>query len=186
MVAYTPNRTYPYSTATDPADVPAAIQALAEAVDDDMVALYSEVTQRPAAMVSKASGNAQNFPDNVLTECEFDFVDIDTAAISDLTVQPTRLTPTSAGFWIVSGAVEMPQAAFVFDVYLRQNGNDLVRYSQPATDPGSSAGAMMTLSHGCYMNGTTDYFTMTVQPRHAFDQFTTDNFRMSCVRITAS
>ncbi|MEU7010355.1 hypothetical protein [Streptomyces sp. NPDC046332] len=45
----TPNRGYPYSVPGDPADVPAAIQALAEAVDADAATLQSLVGPRPMA-----------------------------------------------------------------------------------------------------------------------------------------
>jgi hypothetical protein len=49
MPAFTPNRNYPYSIPADPANVPEAIQALAEAVDADLQTLQSLVGPRPMA-----------------------------------------------------------------------------------------------------------------------------------------
>lgn len=49
MPANTVNRGYPYSIPGDPADVPAAMQSLAEAIDDDVCELQNEFFDRPAA-----------------------------------------------------------------------------------------------------------------------------------------
>lgn len=51
MPAFTVNRGYPYSVPGDPADVPQALQDLAEAVDTDLAALEALVGPRPMARV---------------------------------------------------------------------------------------------------------------------------------------
>lgn len=52
MPAFTVNRSYPYSVPGDPADVPAALQALAEAVNDDLDNLETLVGSRHMARVT--------------------------------------------------------------------------------------------------------------------------------------
>lgn len=188
MVAFTPNRAYPYSQPTDPADVPAALQALAEAVDADMQAVINSVVTRPFAKVSSQSPTKQLFPSDVVTECTFDYVDADTAGISNLSNYPTRLTPSSPGFWVVWGTVEVPTTAGsrTKDVFLRVNGVDITRYEQHLGDPTGSAPNRMSLGAMSFMNGTTDYFTMTFTPDQAVTDHKIGNKQMACFRVTAT
>lgn len=185
MVAFTPNRGYPYSQGTDPADVAGAIQSLAEAIDVDMQLLDNSITQRPFAAVRSVSATKQIFPSETLTEATYDFVEADTAAISNLTNFPTRLTPTSAGFWLVWGAIEVPLAqSRTKDVFLRRNGADITRYEQHINDPTGTGGQMMTLAAMAFMNGTTDYFTMTFEPDQASSDYKIGNKRLASARLT--
>lgn len=185
MVAFTANRGYPYSQGTDPADVAGAIQALAEAIDVDMQLLENSIAQRPFAAVRSVSVTKQIFPSETLTEATYDFVEADTAAISNLTNFPTRLTPTSAGFWLVWGAIEVPLAqSRTKDVFLRRNGADITRYEQHINDPTGTGGQMMTLAAMAFMNGITDYFTMTFEPDQATSDYKIGNKRLAAARLT--
>ena len=131
------------------------------------------------------SATKQIFPSETLTEATYDFVEADTAAISNLTNFPTRLPPTSAGFWLVWGAIEVPLAqSRTKDVFLRQNGVDITRYEQHINDPTGTGGQMMTLAAMAFMNGTTDYFTMTFEPDQATSDYKIGNKRLATARLT--
>lgn len=184
MVAFTPNRGYPYSTSGDPNDVPAALQALAEAVDLDLQNLDDSTVRRPIAVVSSKSATKQVFPADQITEATFDFVHIDTASISNLTNRPTRLTPTSAGLWMVWGAIENPPSqARTRDMFLRVNGGDLSRQDFHVNSP-TGGSLMLTNAAMAFMDGVDDYFTMTFEPDGGLDDFRIGVKRMGCFRLT--
>lgn len=183
MVGFTPNRAYPYSTSGDRADIPEAIQALAESIDLDMQDLSDSIIQRPFCKVR--SNTTQIFPADQVTEAEFDFVEMDTAAISNLGVEPTRLVPTSAGFWLVWGAIDTGIAqSRARDFFLRVNGGDLTRYEFHQNDPSGTGGQMMTMAAMAFMDGVTDYFTMTFEPDGGMDDYRIRNKQMACFRLT--
>lgn len=192
MTAFTPNRGYPYSTAGDPADIPAAVQALAEAIDLDVQSLVDSVNPRPFAYVSSnvPFPEAQLFPASVNTEAEFNFVEADNAGISDLSAFPTRLTPTSPGLWMVWGSITVNAGAStlntsVKDVFLRVNGNDFMRNSFLAQDP-SGALTQMTLTGISFMDGVDDYFTLTMNPQNFLTDMRIRIKKMACFRLTTS
>src|ERR1051325_654381 len=111
MAALTPSRGYPYPLTGDSGNVPAAIEAFADAVDLDMQALASSISQRP--MVKVASRTArQSFPPRTNTEVSFDFVDIDTNGAANLSAQPTRIVPKLSGWWYCWGAVTPSNQTF--------------------------------------------------------------------------
>lgn len=187
MVAFTPNRAYPYSTPTDPADIPEAIQALAESIDLDVQDLTDSLTRRPFCKVRSNTSVRQTFPADQITELEFDFVEFDPAGVSNLSVDPTRLTPTSAGFWFVWTAIEVPLAPNdLDDFFLRMNGGELTRYGQTTSAPAVTAGQMMTMGAMAFMDGVNDYFTATFEPVAAFEDYKIRNKQMACFRLTDS
>lgn len=186
MVAFTPNRGYPYSEPSDPADIPQAIQDLAEAIDIDMQLLSDSIVARPMAYVRSVSADKQIFPAEQTTEATYDFIEVDTASISDLSNKPTRLTPTSSGLWMVWGSIEVPDATYrTRDVFLRKNGVDITRSEYHVTDPTSVSPVAMTLAGIEVMNGTTDYFTMTLNPDQATADFKIGNKRLACWRLVS-
>jgi hypothetical protein len=186
MPAFTTNRGYPYSLPADPNDVPHALQSLAEAIDLDMQLLDDSIVQPPFAKVSSHSTTKQSFPSSQITEAEYDFVDVDTAGISNLSTQPTRLTPTTQGFWLVWGGIEVGfGTARTRDVFLRRNGSDITRYELHLNDPTGSGGQMMTLGAMAFMNGTTDYFTMTFTPDNSTTDYLIGNKQLAAFRLTA-
>jgi hypothetical protein len=183
MAGTTPNRGYPYPTSGDSFDVPRDIQALAEAIDLDMQNLDTSLVQRPIAVVSSRSTTPQIFPADQVTEARFDFVFIDTAGISNLTNFPTRLTPTSAGLWMVWGELEVPNAqSEIQDLFLRFNGGDLTRqmfHVNSALGP-----KMLVASAMAFCDGIDDYFTMTFEPDGGLDDYRISIKRMGCLRLT--
>lgn len=190
MVAFTPNRGYPYSQPTDPADVPFAIQSLAEAIDVDMQNLDDIVVGRPFASVSWVApvGTRQTFPPNTTTVCEFNFVDADNAGISNLSDAPTKLTPTSPGLWMAWGMLALPNAqgtlgTALFDAFIRVNDADITRYGDLANDPGGTVfGKTLGTMH--YMDGVDDYFTLTFNPLAMLEDMKLSFLRLACMRIT--
>lgn len=184
MVAFTPNRTYPYSQVTDPARVGDDIESLARAIDLDMTAVMTTVLPRRLARVRNLSTVKQFFPASVQTELTFDFVDVDNAGIVDLADQPTRLTPTSAGLWCVWGSIEVPNAVANGDEFMvRRNGVELTRYTPHDDDYGGET-VMRTIATVGTANGTTDYFTLTFNPIAAAAEYRISNKHFACFRLT--
>lgn len=185
MVAFTPNRNYPYSQTTDPADVAGAIEDLARAIDLDVQARYDSVLPRRTARVRHLSTSRQFFPASTQTECDYDFVDVDNAGIVDLGSEPTRLTPTAGGLWCFWGAIEVPNSfANGYELMIRKNGGELTRYTPHDSDPIGET-VMRTISSVAPANGTTDYFTMTFNPIAASSEFRISNKHFGCFQLTA-
>lgn len=183
MAGTTPNRGYPYPTSGDVGDVPAAIQALAEAVDLDMQLLDDSIVRRPIAVVSSRTSTAQVFPADIATEAAFDFVHIDTDGITDLSAFPTRLTPTTPGLWLFWAAIETPGLTMrTKDMFLRQNGGDLSR--QGFHINGTPSSSMLTNSAMSFMDGVSDYFSVSFEPDQAADDYKIRVKRMGCFRLT--
>jgi hypothetical protein len=186
MPGSTVNRGYPYSLPADPADVPQAIEDLARAIDTDMQALIDSVIPRPLAKVSAKSATKQVFPADQLTELTFDFLDYDNAGISNLSVSPTRLTPTSAGVWMVWVTIEVPSyPTRSHDLLVRANGTDIGRATQHLNNP-TGGPQMMTVASMSFMDGVDDYFTATFQPDQGTQDPKIGNKSMACFRLTNS
>lgn len=184
MVAFTANRNYPYAQTTDDADVAGDIEALARAIDLDMAAVLATVLPRRMARVRNLSTVKQFFPATTATELTFDFLDVDNAGIVDLANQPTRLTPTSAGLWFFWGSIEVPNAFALGDeLMIRKNGSEVTRYTPHDDDPLGET-VMRTISTVAPANGTTDYFTMTLNPIGATSEFRISNKHFACFRLT--
>lgn len=187
MPSVTPNRSYPYPLPADPVNIPGDLQAFAEAVDLDVQNLSDGIITRPFARVRSVSDTSQVFPADTVTEAAFDFVDYDNASISNLTSKPTRLTPTSPGLWCIWGLLQVPFAqSDTRDVFLRVNGSDQTRTDFHVNDPTGSDGQAMTASAVVFMNGTTDYITMTFEPTGGLDDYKIRNKQMGCFRLTES
>lgn len=185
MPAFTPNRGYPYPVAGDPGDVPAAIEALAEAVDLDMQALTSSLGQRP--MVKVASRTAkQTFPPRTNTEVSFDFVDIDTHGAANLSSQPTRLVPKLAGWWYCWVAVTPSNQSFGTSrqLQLRRNLTEAIAWNSPAYFAQSPTLHVTHAAGMAFMNGSTDNFSAVLNPAGASDDTVFATFKyMAAFRI---
>lgn len=98
MPAFTPNRGYPYPLPTDPADVPQALQDLAEAVDDDVEARDVVIRSRP--FVKVRGSNTTPVPvSGGQVYLPFEIEDFDTDDMADLSVNRTSITIQTAGFY---------------------------------------------------------------------------------------
>lgn len=123
MVALTPNRAYPYATPTDPADVPARLEAFAKAVDQDLSVL--EPSARPRHM-AQFFGNVMNTIPGTATSgtLTWQLTDFNTVSRTGpmlggqdvLAVQPvtsattTQLRVNVPGFWLVTTSVQVGTA----------------------------------------------------------------------------
>lgn len=164
MPAFTP-RGYPYSLPGDPADVPGAIQDLAEAIDPDVQARADSIG--PRAVFRLSSTTIAIFPlpvPGTLTyPMPFDVIDTQVGApLAPFNGATARITPRLPGFWWFQGSITFPFAGSanrdLFGVTLRQNGNvTLGRQSSHISIPAADGSKNLTCTAGTYFNGTTDY-----------------------------
>lgn len=174
MTGFTPNRSYPYPQNSDPADVPFYLQALAEAVCADMTTLSGNLRQRDLVKVSARSAVPQLFPADQVTAATYDFVDIDTdGAAVRLTQQPTRITPTRAGIYVVVGTIVIPaNQSNLHDLSIRQSGTTFLDRQLFTNNFGLSSFQQIGVSSlATSVNGTTDYFEMTFEPDGILDDY---------------
>jgi len=128
MPAFTVNRNYPYSVPSDPADVPGALQAFAEAVDDDLETRDAVINTRPYVKLRGATTTTVPVATNTLLP--FDVEDFDTDSMADLTVSRTTITVQTAGFYWVHARLRVyKNGASVFQPYvilaILQNGGSV-------------------------------------------------------------
>jgi hypothetical protein len=186
MPAFTANRGYPYSVPGDPADVPQAIEDFARAVDLDMQNLMDATVRRPFCKIAATSPTPQIFPSDVVTEATFDFVEADSDSMTDLGTFPTRVTPTSAGFYFVWGSIVISDflgTAGATDWYVFQNATALDR-ANFHVNPSHSSSVQITVGSMAFMNGTTDFFTLRFEPDRGQQDYSVTQRQMACFRAT--
>ena len=105
----TPNRGYPYPTPGDPADTAGAIQALAEAVNDDVAALQAIVGPRPMARL-RGSTTVVNQQAIVPSDLPLETIDFNIGgAVSPITNGTCEIL--LPGFWVMFATLVYPAAA---------------------------------------------------------------------------
>lgn len=106
MPGTTPNRGYPYPVSTDPVDVPRDIERLAEAWDDDLTLVNSDIVARPGFRVF--SSTPQTFPVFVSSAFTMSFnqVDYNIGGAIDTSSGASQLvfTPQLPGIWYLTTA----------------------------------------------------------------------------------
>lgn len=140
MPAFTVNRNYPYSVPGDPADVPQALQDLAEAVDTDLTALEALVGPRPMARVRGTTPISVIGSGLTSVQLNMELVDFNVGgAIAPLvngTVQ--ILLP---GHWFIFATVVIPSAPpagnfdYIGAAIIDQANNDVGKVSTPTNPP---------------------------------------------------
>jgi hypothetical protein len=187
MPALTPNRFYPYSLPGDPADVPAALQALAEAIDADVCALQDGLSGRPVARFrgtgtydSPSPTHPVNSPPTPYTDrVPFDTVDFNTANVTMMSsaVGQRLIFPEDPGFYFALATVYVPvltvAGATVTYMGLQLRRGDATNPTSllPAPRLGGSGHnvpvdandrnvRVLSLGVGAFMNGTTDAFSV--------------------------
>lgn len=105
MTASTPTWGLVYQTFTDPADISAAVQALADSIDVDVQSLYDAQAigaAKPAARM--ATSVAQSIPNNADTNVTWPAgsEDFDNDTMIDNTISTDRITLTSTGIYMVA------------------------------------------------------------------------------------
>lgn len=98
MPTPTPNRGYPAPVNSDPADVPQALQDLAEAIDSDLATIEPTIHQRPFFRVTASAPQKMIFS----TSERLQFTDLEANtenAIVPSPVMPINAVRPSAGAW---------------------------------------------------------------------------------------
>lgn len=113
----TANRLYPYPDPGDPADMPGALQALAEAVDIDVQALVNSMTPVPLCVVS--GDDAQTTVPGFAGNLSYDTVNFDSDNIADLGSDNAGVTPPTAGLYFVHGSARVPDVTTRLNMILR-------------------------------------------------------------------
>lgn len=182
MPAFTPNRNYPYSINSDPADIPEAIQVLAEAIDVDMENLDDAIQQRPFAKASSHTVTAQQFPSGITTPLTYDFVDADTAGLADLVAAPDRMTVTSTGLWACWGSIVLPNFTFSSkNLDVRLNGVTVERNALYFEITGRlTAISVVSLNHAV----AGDYFQVAFLPGSTTANVNVTSKQMAIFRLT--
>lgn len=109
MPATTP-RGYEYPLYSDMQNVPARIQALAEDIDVDVQSLYDAADAARNAPTASVDQLSDSIPNATLTTLSFDIELYDNAGMVNLGVDPTAISITSTGLYLVSGTVHQNTA----------------------------------------------------------------------------
>lgn len=162
MPATTP-RGYPYSLPTDPADVPGAIQALAEAIDPDAQSVADLVRPRDGFHLSgleQVRVSTVN-PFTTSRPIPFNIVNFDVGNTAPELGPITQVVPQHPGFYWVEGSITIPvEGASAFDliaVSLQTATETLVRSAIHVPPPASDGLNNVEVQTGAFFNGTTDY-----------------------------
>ena|SRR5688572_16802214 len=188
MPGVTPSRLYPYPLPADPTDVPGDLQRLAEAIDADVCALQNGLTGRPVARFRgtgayASTSTSRPFVNSPATPYDdripFNVEDFNTANVimTSPDVGQRLIFPDDPGFYAALVTVYVPvftiAGATVSFMGLQIRRGDFTNPTSLITAPrlgGSSHNVpvdafdrnvrVMSLAVGCFMNGTTDAFSV--------------------------
>lgn len=180
MPAFTANRGYPYSVPTDPADVPAALQALAEAIDDDVCALTASVTGRPSSRF-RGTGTFASLTTSLgstvgTRRLPFDTIDFNDVpcTMQSMEVGFRLIKPDVPGFYAVVGTVDVPVLTLAATIAQMRVEVRRCSTAAPGADGTVLGGSTFhfavdaadrnvrrfSVGTGSFMNGTTDAFSV--------------------------
>ena len=169
MPANTP-RGYPYSLPADPADVPGAIQDLAEAIDPDMQARVDDIHRRPTFRLSANTPVVFSAFVGFLQvkQLPFEVVDVNVeGAIPAISGGVGRIVPQLPGFWWFQAAMTIPRAGATFmdtiTISMQTATQVLTRNTTHLAPPVSDGANLLTVTAGTFFNGTTDYIEVMGQ-----------------------
>lgn len=202
MPAFTPNRNYPYSVPGDPADVPAAMQSLAEAIDTDVSALQQNVPIRPAFSIrgTNAIRAVTSPPLNTFESLTFDTELFNTGL--DYTISTTSVVnegvvcvvrPQLPGFFWLLASVAIPRPTdgtnrIEVKVGIRRENNAILveesSHLQPSASDGIRTGAVAV---GAELNGSTEGLQVAFSSRTAaggLDTYTVLERTLTVIRMS--
>lgn len=197
MPAFTP-RGYPYSMPSDPADVPQAIQDLAEAIDPDVQARADAIHARPAFRLSSTSPVIFSTRVAGLYSRQLPFENQDAlvmGAIAPIQGTTGRIVPLLPGFWWFHASWSFPRTGAslmnFLGISLQTGTQVLARNSTHIPPPVSDGANNMAVSAGTYFNGTTDYIeligtTNTITPAPSNPMLTVRNRYLFGMRMRES
>lgn len=158
-------RGYPYSVPSDPADIPAALEAMARAVDADVQTRGEEIHARPMFRFGSSNTPISFYAAFTTTQTRALTFQTQDALVGDaadpVSGSVSRITPRLPGFWWFSAAFVYPYAGSSYldliGISLQTATTTLARHSTHQPTPQSDANNNLSVSAGTYMNGTTDY-----------------------------
>jgi hypothetical protein len=211
MPAFTVNRNYPYPLPTDPADVPQALQDLAEAIDDDVCAFRDSVGNRPVARFTGTGPFASPSPTHPVNSpptpyedrIPFDTEMFNTANITMMSpsVGYRLIWPQDPGFYFAVVTVSVPQLTLAattdyLGLQVRRgdgtNPTSLIpapRLAGTSNPVGSGPqGRILSLGVGAFMNGTTDAFSVEFRAatNPAVSQYVIGDRSITILKMTES
>lgn len=101
MPTPTPNRGYPAPVPSDPADIPAAMQAIADAVDTDLATYAPQILARPFFRMTASAPQVMPFT----TVADLVFTDLEentNGALPIPPVMPVSSVRLPTGYWLVT------------------------------------------------------------------------------------
>ncbi len=124
MPGLTSPQNFPYPLYTEANNAPTQIQALADAIDDALVAsqaLIASIVARKAVRASSVTN--QSIPNNAVTLGTFTTEDFDNDNMFNVGVSTTNVTVNTAGLYLVTGtATWAPNATGVRQAALLKGG----------------------------------------------------------------
>lgn len=138
MPAFTVNRGYPYSVPTDAADVPQALQDLAEAVEADLQTIEGALPSlvRPTARV-RGTTPISILPGQTTRDLLYDSLDFNLGgAILPLNPDSPYIIPQLPGFWFAIGSMTYQTAgsSTLNEIGVRMLGGPFPGSSTPLAD----------------------------------------------------
>lgn len=163
----TANRNYPYPDPTDPADMPQALQDLAEAVDVDVEALSALAVIPPLAVVTGNNPSENTTSPGVEKSMVYTTVDYDNDGMANLALTDNGLTVITAGTYFVHFTAQGPDVSTMLDSFIRVDGVDYgraIHQGNALTGPRLSVAALAnSLTAGQVIRGSVIQNTASVQ-----------------------
>lgn len=166
MPAFTPNRNYPYSVDSDPAEVYTATEDFANAVDVDVQSQYDRVQRRAVAKAWSTTPRKYTTVQTATTYLvNFDGFQVNTDNFA--TLQGTRVIPTLPGFYFFIATISFGKPTGTVTptnlsvVALFNSSSVVSRSGLNGTVISADNTAELVCAGGQFMNGTTDYMEVS-------------------------
>lgn len=165
MPTSTPNRGYPAPVNSDPADVPQALQDLAEAIDADLATIEPTIHQRPFFRVTASSPQKMIFS----TQERLQFTDLEAntngALLFDPVMPVTEVRPTAGYWWLTSTcSYGAPPAGTLDEITFRMFSSGvaglLTGSTVHVTPPAQDGTRTISVSTLTVVNGSDDIFSL--------------------------
>lgn len=141
----------PYPLPGDPADVPQAIQDLAEATEALYLSQSASVTAAQAPGCCSLLGTTQSIPNTTLTLLQFNTVVLDNDSLSNITVDPTSINLRDTRRYFVQATCTWAASTASFRRLEIIVAGTLVVSQQ--IQPSQAAGFVTTNRTGLVLNG---------------------------------
>lgn len=146
----------------------------------DITALAALTTAKP--LVRLTASGTQALADNIATAIAFTVEDFDTHGFHDTATNNSRITPSVAGYYRVTGgaAFEAQATAVVSQAYIRKNGSSGVATAGRMSMANQTQAFTLFTSVIQIANGSTDYFELVMQQDSAGADNTNQSAFLTC------